>query len=444
MFVNRLEELKGIQQRLADDEFQFIIIFGRRRIGKTRMIIEAVKDKPHIYYMATENGNLDSFLSENLGKIPELEYSAKNWEAYFRLMKDRIVVIDEFPNLILEDASVISVFQKIVDTLLAGTRTKLIVLGSSITMMRDKVLSYSSPLYGRRTSSLKLEALRFRHLIEFFPGTDPEELCLLFGVTDGIPYYVEKARMPFWEWLGSEIQRPDSFLRDEVDFLLRYEFKDVGTYKRILEAIALGNHTPSDIRNHIGVKHSDIMPYLRNLQEVEMIERRIPITENERSRRGRYYLKDRMLSFWFRFIHRNRSSIQEGFFDIDSIRKDYQTYMGSVFERIATEFVIDMIKDSRLPMKYDRIGRWWHGGDEVDIVCINDTEKRVLLIEVKWSDLHNNDVKRILGGLEEKSKKMPLNGYSFDHGIVARRSEYKPGLVYDLEDLEQLYVQEKL
>ena len=284
---------------------------------------------------------------------------------------------------------------------------------------------------------MELEPLRFRYLGDFFPGTGWEEMCRIFAVTDGIPYYIEKVRPPMWEWLEDELKRPDSFMRQEVDFLLKYEFTDSRTYRRFLEAIANGNHTPVEIRNYTGMKHSDITPYLRNLMDVKMVVREIPVTEGERSRKGRYFIADNLLTFWFRFILPNRSSIQEGLFTVDMIKDDFNRYMGKVFERIAREFVIDLNNNTdKLPFRLGRIGRWWHREEEIDIVGLDQNKKRAILFEVKWKDLKKGDVKRILGELERKSGLMGLDGYQFEFGIVARKSAYKEKYVFDLRDFD--------
>jgi len=171
---------------------------------------------------------------------------------------------------------VLSLFQRIIDTHLKNTKTKLIILGSSISMMGDKVLSYSSPLYGRKTGVLKIQPLKFKYLKEFFPEADRKELVEIYGFADGIPYYLEKIKLPFWDYLNTELHKIDSFLKYEIDFLMKYEFDEPIMYKKILEAIAYGNTTLGAIKDYIGVKHSDITPYLRNLIETEFIIKELP------------------------------------------------------------------------------------------------------------------------------------------------------------------------
>ncbi|AAC37078.1 hypothetical protein MJ_ECL04 (plasmid) [Methanocaldococcus jannaschii DSM 2661] len=437
MFVDREEELKALNEKLDSNNFEFIVIYGRRRIGKTKLALKSVENREHIYYLAVEGDNLKHFKRYASKVEPTIEYAKEDWEAYFNFLKDKIIIIDEFPNLIKENPNVLSLFQRIVDIHLKNTKTKLIILGSSISMMGEKVLSYKSPLYGRKTGVLKIKPLKFKHLKEFFPKAIWEELVEIYGFADGIPYYLEKVKLPFWDYLDKEIKRVDSFLRYEVDFLMKYEFEEPTTYKKILEAIAFGNHTLGEIKNYLGFKHSDLTPYLKNLIEVEFIERQTPITESVKSKKGRYYIKDNFIAFYFRYIFPNLSAIEEGIFDIEEIKADYNQYLGFVFEKVAKEFLIELNKMNKLPFKFLKIGRWWHRGEEIDLIALNDNDKKALFVEVKWKDLKDRDVKKIYRDLYRKSKLVGLDDYEKYYAIVGKKIESKENgdcLLFDLED----------
>ncbi|WP_456472057.1 ATP-binding protein, partial [Methanocaldococcus sp.] len=342
MFINREEELKALNEKLNSNKFEFVVIYGRRRVGKTKLALKSVENREHIYYLAVEGDNLRHFKRYASKIVPAIEYAKDDWEAYFNFLKDKIIIIDEFPNLIKENPNILSLFQRIVDIHLKDTKTKLIILGSSISMMGEKVLSYKSPLYGRKTGVLKIRPLKFKHLKEFFPNTTWKEIVEIYGFADGIPYYLEKIKLPFWDYLEEEIKRIDSFLRYEVDFLIKYEFEEPTTYKKILEAISFGNHSLGEIKNYLGIKYSDITPYLKNLIEIEFIERKIPITESPKTKKGKYYIKDNFIAFYFRYIFPNLSAIEEGIFDIGEIKNDYNQYLGFVFEKVAKEFLIEL------------------------------------------------------------------------------------------------------
>jgi len=442
-FVNRNEELNALRERLSSENFELIIIYGRRRVGKTRLVLEAVKNVPHVYYLAVEGDNLRHFKETAERVFPEVRYAREDWEALLHALRDKIIVIDEFPNLIKEDPGVLSELQRVIDTDLSDSNTKLILLGSSVSMMTEKVLSYKSPLYGRRTGSMKLRPLKFFHLREFFPNASWKELVEVYGMTDGIPFYITQVRLPFWEWLDRELRNPVSFFRDEVDFLLRYEFTETRTYRRILEAIALGKTTPKEIRDFIGMRHSDVTPYLRNLIETGLVVREVPITEKPSSKRGRYYVADNFLAFWFRFIYPNLSAIEEGIFEVGEIKRNYTHYLGPVFEKVARQFLIELNRAGKLPFRFTRIGRWWRKGEEIDLVALNERERKALFVEVKWKDLGETEAGGILKDLERKAKLVGLDGWEISYGLVAKGVEGKEELrkeylIWDLEDFERL------
>ncbi len=443
-FVDRVEELKTIKERLSCDGFELIVIYGRRRVGKTRLVLEAIKEFPHVYYLAVEGDNVRHFKETAERVFPEVRYAREDWEALLHALRGKVIVIDEFPNLIKEDHRVLSEFQRVIDTDLSDSNTKLILLGSSVSMMTEKVLSYKSPLYGRRTGSIKLKPLKFFHLREFFPRASWEELVEVYGMTDGIPFYITQVRLPFWEWLDRELRNPVSFFRDEVDFLLRYEFTETRTYRRILEAIALGKTTPKEIRDFTGMRHSEITPYLRNLIETGLVVREVPITKKPNSKLGRYYVADNFLAFWFRFIYPNLSLMEEGIFDVNEIRGAYNNYLGPIFEKIARQFLIELNRAEKLPFKFTKVGKWWRKGEEIDLVALNEREKRALFVEVKWKELSAREARGILRDLERKAELVGLKDYEKSYGLVAKKVNGKEALsaegwlVWDLEDFERL------
>ncbi len=439
-FVDRGEELKALRERLKGEGFELIVIYGRRRVGKTRLALEAVKELPHVYYLAVEGDNLRHFRETAERVFPEIRYSREDWEGTLHALKGKIIVIDEFPNLIKENPRVLSLFQRAIDLDLSDSNTKLVLLGSSVSMMREKVLSYRSPLYGRRTGSIKLRPMDFFSLREFFPKARWKELVEVYGMTDGIPFYITQVKLPFWEWLEKELSSPVSFFRDEVDILLKYEFNEVSTYKRILEAIALGKTTPKEIRDFTGLRHSDISPYLRNLIETDLITREVPVTEKKTSKKGRYYVADNFLAFWFRFIFPNLSRIEEGTFSAEEIRETYDHYLGFVFEKVAGQFLVELNKAGELPFRFTKVGRWWHRGEEIDLVALNGEERKVLFVEVKWKVLREREARGVLRDLDRKSELVGLEEWGKSYGLVAKEIKGKDELrekgylVWDLED----------
>jgi AAA+ ATPase superfamily predicted ATPase len=246
---------------------------------------------------------------------------------------------------------------------------------------------------------MEVKPVSFFDLKKFFPQFSIEQLIEIYGFADGIPFYLVKIDKDFWLWLEEELKKKDSFLKDEVDFIMKYEFEDVSTYKLILEAIAFGKTKVNEIKDYIKVERTDISPYLRNLVEVKMIKRVVPITESEKSRLGRYYLSDNFLKFCFRYIHPNLSLIEEGVFDISTIKQDYNTYLGEVFEDVCKQF---LIRNREKIFSFTKIGKWWYKDREIDIVALDEQSKQILFCECKWSE--NVDAEKILQELEKKAQ----------------------------------------
>ncbi|WP_171714500.1 ATP-binding protein [Acidianus sp. RZ1] len=387
IFLDREKEVEAIRGRVNSPNFELIIVYGRRRTGKTLTVLKVLEQTEHVYYLATEKNNLYKFKQTAELKYPELKYVKEDWEAIFHALKDKVIVIDEFPYMVSEDKSILSTFQKIVDTL-RNTRTKLILIGSSISVMTD-VMSYKSPLYGRRTSSLKVRELPFKALSNL--GLSVDEAIRVYGFAGGIPYYIVKVKTPFLNWVNSELKKVDSFIKDEVDFLLRYEFKDISTYKEILLAIALGKNTLKEIKDFVKVG-GDISSYVKKLENIGIVKREVPSLEGIRSKKGRYVIIDNFVRFWFTFIYPNLSLIEEGKYEITE--EEYNYYLSSIFEQVCREYVRHRYNERK-------VGRYWHKNVEIDILSEN------IVGECKWREDVNANA--VLYKLKEKVLSLNLS-----------------------------------
>ncbi len=440
-FKNRKKETKEIEDILKKKHFVLIIIYGRRRVGKTELILHSTKSFKRIYFLASEERNLERFLDVLEKRFEDAKYLKKDWEAIFQFLKNKVdvIIIDEFQNLIKENKNILSIFQVIVDRILKNSSVKLFLLGSSVSIITSKVLSYKSPLYGRRDFSIHLRPIKF-HEIKYFFQTTIEEMIKIFGFADGIPYYLIKVEPPFEKWLEKEIRSEKSFIKDEVDFLMRYEFEDVSTYKLILEAIAKGNTKLGEIKEYCEFRRTDIIPYLKNLINVGMIKREVPITESIKSRFGRYYLSDNFLSFWFRFIYPNLTLIEEGIFTFRDIKDDFNTYLGYIFEKVAKEF---LIYNREKFGGFTKIGRWWYKDNEIDIVGLNERKKLILACECKWKKRVNahkiaSDLVKKLEILKWYEKKRTEFLVIFGKDFKSKINEFEGRKVIciDLKDIE--------
>jgi AAA+ ATPase superfamily predicted ATPase len=442
MFVDRKTECEELKRVLDARGFAFAVLYGRRRIGKTRLLLETLKGRNHVYYLAVEKENLRYFSAAVTQKFLKAKSLKEDWEVLLDFLKDNtsVLVIDEFQNLVKEDKTVLSLFQRAIDTNLKDSELKLVALGSSVSMITSELLQYRSPLYGRRTYTKKVGAMSFLSIRGFFPKAKTEEFAEIYGFADGIPYYLEKIRPPFWIWLENELRSP-SFVKDELDFMLRYEFEDLGTYKMILEAIAKGKTTVSEIKDYARMQRTDVSPYLSKLINTGFIRRELPLTEPVRSKMGRYYIADQFVAFWFRFIYPNLSNLEEGIYSASNVRKNYPQYMGIVFEKICKQFLIELVKRGKL--NYDKLGKWWHKDSEIDLIAVNNEKKEILFAECKWQD--NVVPHQLLARLKEKTVDVRWNNEHRKEKFAIFAKSFKEKnlneenvLLFDLRDIANL------
>lgn len=453
-FVDREDELRLLEETYKQNKSSLIILYGRRRIGKTELVKQFIKEKSHIYFLADTRMDKDNIremqraISSQIQNplFERVEFS--DWIELFReserLLEERvIIVVDEFPYLIESNKAIPSIFQKIWDLILSEKDVCLILLGSSISMMEDHTLDYRSPLYGRRTAQLQLQPLKFKHLGRFLPYS-MEDLVKVYGVTDGVPLYLLKfdSGLDFEENLKENVFRVGKFLYQEAEILLKQELRETARYFSILKAIAYGKHRFGEVANFTELDKSIISKYLNNLAVLRLIKKEYPVTQKKEIRNARYVFSDNYLNFWFRYVYPYRSLIEEGKIErlFDSIKDDFNSYLGFVFEKVCKEF----IWDQELPFEFTRLGRWWHKDREIDIVALNEETREIAFFEVKWSDLDLNGAKRVLKELGRKSGFVDWNsGKRVEYfGLIAKRLEGKESLIeqgylcYDLEDMQ--------
>ncbi|QXJ28504.1 archaeal ATPase, fused to C-terminal DUF234 domain [Saccharolobus shibatae B12] len=412
--VDRERELQALKKRLSSNDLELIIIYGRRRIGKTFLILNAVNGYDFIYYLATEKNNLIKFKELAESKYEEIKYVKEDWEAIFHYLRDKIIIIDEFPYMIKEDESVLSTFQKIVDETLKGSKTKLILLGSSVSMMEDAI-SYKSPLYGRRAASIELKELKFKDLKGF--NLSLIDAIHVYGFAGGVPFYLTKVKTPFLKWINAELKEVDSFIKDEIDFMLRYEFSEIGTYKEILHAISFGKNTLGEIKDFVRVS-GDVSSYLNKLEKIGIIGKEFPY---KMKKGARYYIKDNFTLFWFTFIYPNLSLIEEGIFEIKE--DEYNVYLGRIFEKIAREYVKDVYKV--------KIERLWFKDVEIDIYGNG------IAGECKWSEGINGE--KVLYELKRKVEDLGLDVKKYIIFAKSFSKTNEEAEFIDLKKLEQWY-----
>jgi len=391
--INRDRELHWLTSNLTREERQLLVVYGRRRVGKTTLVTEALDNLsiPCIYYLCDQRGpthNATRFASRCAKAFDDISPTVDGFVDAFEYLKRRVdgpcvVALDEFSYLVETDETIPSVFQTIVDDVLVDTEISLVLLGSSISMMEEGVLSYESPLYGRRTGQWRLTPLSFADMRGFFPTQDIETQIQTYSVLGGIPAYLEQfdSEQPLLQNIETRVLSKGEFLYEEPEFLLRQELREPATYMAILEAIAGGATRVTEIANEIGKNASSMSRYLKNLSELALVERDTPVTDPDG--RGVYRIADDFLRFWFRFVAPNRGTLEQGRTTPvrESIEKSLATHTSQTFEGVCQQAV----QTASFPVDCSRVGRWWYKQAEIDVVGLDEQTNTLLLGECKWT-----------------------------------------------------------
>ncbi len=349
---------------------------------------EFIRDKPALYYLARNSTYLDNlrgFSRLVLKKFPAPYLSEESFSSFvdvFKYLAEKgklIVVIDEFPYLIQSDKRVLSEFHYIVDEIVRASNLHLLLVGSSVGMMEEHVLSQKSPLYGRRDGQIKLSPLDFFSSWKLL-GVGVEEAVRIYGITGGIPAYPELfERFEDVKMLAFDKR---GFLYAEGDFLLSSELREPRVYKSVLKAIAEGRRRFNEISSFTGIPRSNLFKYVGVLERLGFLRREIPVTASPKTKNTLYTIGDNYLAFYFRFVERYREWIELESLDFwGEFLEDYNRYLGFVFEGIAKEFLIELNKAGRLPFRFTKIGRWWRKGEEIDLVALNERRERPCLLK---------------------------------------------------------------
>jgi len=398
-FINRKEELKFLEEKWRERNSQLIVLWGRRRVGKTELIKHFVKDKPNIYFLAesiSENEQLRKF-SYAIGKYFNesllLTRGFLNWEEAFGYLSQKnqkiVLVVDEFPYLIQSNSGIPSIFQKGWDEYLIKSKICLVLLGSIISMMETEVLNYKAPLYGRRTGQWHVMPMSFNAVSGFRKGRSFEDRLLHYSIAGGIPaYWLQFSRdKDFYSNIKEKVLKKGQFLYDEVEFILREELREPRYYFALLQSIAQGKRKLSEIVNATGLSHPVANKYLGVLSDLGVVERELPITEEKplKSKRGLYRITDEFFNFWFRFIFPWRAELEMAMFDevLKRIKREMPQYLSMIYEKVAQE-ILWYHRNEFFPFR--AVGRWWDKNEEIDIVAIDPETNAILFAEVKWTN----------------------------------------------------------
>ncbi len=406
MFVGRTRELAKLDELYNSDKFQCVVIYGRRRVGKTTLINEFIRGKEAIYYTGIESNskeNLEAmsnsifymskdFASAN-ASFPSFQ---KAFETVFEMARDKriIFVIDEYPYLADSSKSVSSILQGLIDKYHEDSKLYLILCGSSLSFMEYQVLGYKSPLYGRRTAQFRIKPLDFAEMKEYYSSFTNEELAVIYGITSGIPQYMSKIdqQLSLEQNIRDNFFTPDAHLFEEPTNLVKQECREPAQYNAIIKSIATGSSRLSEIATKIGVDTSLCSNYLTTLMSIGIVKKEFPFRE-ERSKKTIYTIDDSMFRFWYRFVPDNLSLIQNNLPDLVMQRVSTQlsAFMGGVYEELCKQWLWQENIAGRLPIQFVDLGRWW-GNDpirkletEIDIIAHADDDNAIFA-ECKWTN----------------------------------------------------------
>lgn len=381
MFIGREAELKFLQDKFDNENGQLVVLYGRRRVGKTETLREFCKGKQHVFYSCTQSTDkvqLSKFSKHILKEdIPAKQYISEfaDWESAFRSVLDfpfgdqkKLLIIDEFPYMCKGNKSIPSVLQNLWDAELKDKNVMIVLCGSAMSFIEKELLAEKNPLYGRATGIYKMTEMGFYDAVKFFPNYSDKDKVLAYSILGGIPHYLRQfsSKLSLAENIKRNILTKGSVLYSEVDFLLHQELRETPIYNSIIEAVALGNTKLNDISQKSLVEDtSKTSVYLKNLIELGIVEREFSVDskskEKANSNRGTYRLTDNFFRFWYAFGFTNFSQLEDG--DVDGVY-DYviapalYEFASFTFEDVCKEFVREMQKKNELPFRYSKMGRW--------------------------------------------------------------------------------------
>ncbi|MDE7445376.1 MAG: ATP-binding protein [Lachnospiraceae bacterium] len=449
MFIGRKRELASLNNLYTSDKFEFAVIYGRRRVGKTALITQFIDDKKAIYFMGVESNakqNLENF-SKNImefetGIQAETTFTSFQTalEYVFKLAeKERLILaIDEYPYVARSSQSLASTLQLLIDKCKSTSKLMLILCGSSMSYMEDHVLAYKAPLYGRRTAQMKILPFDFADTCRYFKNFSAEDKALIYGIVGGTPQYLLQMndRLSVEDNIKNTFLNLTSSLFEEPENLLKQEVREPALYNAIITAIATGASRMVEISTKVGENTSVCATYLKNLMELGLIQKETPYGEKT-SRKSIYVIDDNMFRFWYRFVPENHSIIARGAADLAYRRIEpyLSDYMGKVFEEICKQYLWKLLLSGESPVEFKELGRWW-GTDpstrsqaEIDIVGEQD-KYCALFGECKWTN-----EKVDAGVLEKLVKRSQLFHYHNVHLYLFAKNGFTKGCIDKADEM---------
>ena len=407
MFFGREEEQKFLEEKYHSEGGQLLIVYGRRRVGKTETLRKFCEGKEHVFYSCTESPDrqqLAAFSERILQKgVPAARYVTRfpEWQQAFESITDlpgdgkKLVVIDEFPYMVRNNSSIPSILQNLWDRKLKDENVMIILCGSAMSFIEKEILAEKNPLYGRATGILKMREMDVYDAVKFLPNYSPLEKITAYAVLGGIPHYLKQFddSLSVAENIQKKILTRGNILYSEVEFLMRQELRETAVYNTIIEAIALGNTKLNDIYQKTQIEKTKLSAYLRNLMDLGIICREFSVADGVKEQanvqRGLYQVTDNFFRFWYAFVFPNYSELEAG----DSagvwryeVEPELDRYVSLVFEDVCRQYLRRENQRGHLPFRYSKIGRWWSKADELDVMAFDRREENFLVGECKYKN----------------------------------------------------------
>lgn len=427
-FIDREVELSALIREHERRGFSLVTVYGRRRVGKTRLLKEFLNKVGGVYYVAAELSypllarEFARAVADYLGRLPRSEDVVDALVEIAEGGGRPVVVIDEFQYLVGADPSLPSRLQRAIDTALSNTDLMLVLSGSAVSFFEAELLGYRAPLHGRRTANIRLRPMRFLEALGFLEKMPPEEAVRTYSVLGGTPAYLGVAygREGLREVLEAVLS-PGSVLVEEAESLLRQELREPRRYMAILRSAAEGRVSPYEAASMAGIDTRSVHRYLEVLEGLDIIVVRRPLG----FRRGaRIFFRDHYFRFWFRYVQPMRHLIELGHVGevVEHILRTIDSHASTTFEAVVEESLPELFKLGAVPTKPLQHGPWWYRGEEIDLV-VREPGESATFIEVKWADITVAEARKEAARLAEKARKTGLQERLNHYVIVARRVE---------------------
>lgn len=455
-FVGRENERKIIHRLFNTDLFESILIYGRRRVGKSELIKKCMSesDIQGIYYeckQTTEKNNVDSLsrlISENLG-LPKLGFSSieETLEYIFKYTINRkmILVLDEYSYLKDRVIGLDSILQSLIDQYKDKSQLKLVLCGSYVDIMQSLVYAHN-PLYGRIYKTIDLKPMDYYDASKFYIGFSNEDKIRLYSVLGGIPYYnrLVDPKKTVKENIIDLIASVGARLETEVSMYLKSEISKIVNANEVFEAMASGNSKYSDIyaKSHVSSRPT-LIDVLDKLIKMEVVEKEAPINDENNKRKSGYFISDNLSYFYYKYIFRYLSQMNmmdsEVFYN-KYIEQDFETqYVPHMFEKVCKQYLIRLNRSGKTAEPFYKIGKYYYDdpihktNGEFDIVSVDD--KGYVFYECKFrnSIISNHDIEIEIKQVKETGLLCYKYGFFSKSGFESKNNENV--IYYEIDDL---------